>query len=160
LRTFGKWLGRLLLALILAAAVIGYWKREEITRLMAVNSLFSAEKIVRNFSHMDAAFLTTPVARGPGATTELAHGDALSLPPEAEEWVKARAVTSLLVMQDGKIRFEEYYLGTAPEDRRISWSVAKSYLSALLGVLMDEGVIASLDDPVIKYAPKIGRAHV
>jgi len=73
----------------------------------------------------------------------------------AESRIKARAVTSLLVMQDGKIRFEEYYLGTAPEDRRISWSVAKSYLSALLGVLMDEGVIASLDDPVIKYAPKL-----
>ncbi len=155
MRTFGKWLGRLLLALILAAAVIGLWKREEITRLLAVNSLFSAEKIVRNFSHMDAAFLTAPVSRGDGPTSPLAHGDAYTLPPGTDGWIKTRAVTSLLVMKDGKIRHEEYFLGTTADDRRISWSVAKGYLSALFGVLMAEGVIDSLDDPVVKYAPKL-----
>ena len=46
MRTFGKWLGRVLLALLVAAVVIGLWKREEIERLLAVNSLFSEEKIV------------------------------------------------------------------------------------------------------------------
>lgn len=155
MRTFGKWLGRLLLALVLAAVVIGFWKREQITRLMAVNSLFSVEKIVQNFSHMDAAFLTTPVSRGDGATSPLAHGDELTLPVGTEDWIVTRAVTSLLVMQDGKIRYEEYFQGTTADDRRISWSVAKSYLSALLGVVMQEGAIASLDDPVTKYAPKL-----
>ena len=44
---------------------------------------------------------------------------------------------------------------TGPEDRRISWSVAKSYLSALVGILLEEGQIASLDDPVTKYAPNL-----
>ena len=155
MRTFGKWLGRALIALILAAAVVGFWKREEIMRLMAVNSLFSAEKIVRNFSHMDAAFLTTPVSRGDGPVTPLPRGEDLTLPPETDAWITARSVTSLLVMQDGKIRFEDYYLGTTADDRRISWSVAKSYLSSLLGVLVADGVIASLDDPVVKYAPKL-----
>jgi len=29
MRSFGKWLGRLLLALVLAAVVVGLWKREE-----------------------------------------------------------------------------------------------------------------------------------
>ncbi|PCH67372.1 MAG: 6-aminohexanoate hydrolase [Rhodobacteraceae bacterium] len=155
MRVFGKWLGRALIALILAAAVVGFWKREEIMRLMAVNSLFSAEKIVQNFSHMDAAFLTTPVSRGDGPVTPLPRGEDLTLPPETADWIKARSVTSLLVMQDGKIRFEDYYLGTTADDRRISWSVAKSYLSALLGVLVADGVIESLDDPVVKYAPKL-----
>jgi len=155
MRRFGKWLGRVLLALILAAAVIGFWKREEIKRLFAVNSLFYEEKIVQNFSHMDMAFLTTPVSRGSRATSPLPHGDEYTLPSGTDEWIKTRSVTSLLVMKDGKIRFEEYFQGTSPDDRRISWSVAKSYLSALFGVLMDEGAIASLDDPVIKYAPKL-----
>ncbi|KKK56204.1 hypothetical protein LCGC14_3066890, partial [marine sediment metagenome] len=63
MRTFGKWLGRVLLVLILALVAFGLWKREEITRLLAVNSLFSEDKIVSNFSHMDRAFLTTPVSR-------------------------------------------------------------------------------------------------
>ncbi len=155
MRTFGKWLGRLLLALILAAVVLGLWNREQITRLWAVNSLFSAEKIINNFSHMDAAFLTTPVSRGDGQTSELLYGEAATLPPETADWIKARSVTSLLVMQNGQIRYEEYFLGTTPDDRRISWSVAKSYLSALLGVLLAEGAIASLEDPVTKYAPSL-----
>ena len=155
MRTFGKWLGRLLLTVILIAVVVGVWKREQVMRLLAVNSLFSAEKIVQNFSNMDAAFLNTPVSRGSGDISTLPQGNPWTMPDDVQAWVEARSVTSLLVMQGGKIWFEGYYLGTGAEDRRISWSMAKSYLSALLGVLMDEGVIASLDDPVTKYAPKL-----
>ncbi|WP_170416848.1 serine hydrolase domain-containing protein [Ruegeria atlantica] len=155
MRTLIKWVLRIVLMLVLAAVVVGFWKREEIQRLMAVNSLFSEEKIVHNFSHMDEAFLTVALARGDAPTFELPYGPGFDLPEGTDAWIDDRAVTSLLVMQDGQIRFEEYYLGTAPEDRRISWSVAKSYLSALFGILMDEGAIASLDDPVTKYAPKL-----
>ena len=75
-----KWLGRLLLALVLAAVVVGIWKREEITRLLAVNSLFSEDKIVRNFSSMDSAFLWAPVSRGDGPTSPLPYGPETTLP--------------------------------------------------------------------------------
>lgn len=155
MKTVLKWLLRIVLMLALAAVVVGAWKREEIQRLLAVNSLFSEEKIVHNFSHMDQAFLTAPLPRGDGPTWELPYGPAYDLPEAARDWIEKRAVTSLLVMQDGQIRFEEYYLGTGPDDRRISWSMAKSYLSALFGIVMNEGAIASLDDPVVKYAPKL-----
>ncbi len=150
-----KWVLRILLMLVLAAVVVGVWKREELQRLMAVNSLFSEDKIVHNFSHMDEAFLTVDLPRGDGPTWDLPYGPGFDLPDGTDQWIEDRAVTSLLVMQDGQIRFEEYYLGTTPEDRRISWSVAKSYLSALFGVLLAEGAINSLDDPVVKYAPKL-----
>ena len=167
--------GILLLAIILAA--IAFWQREKITRLMAVNSLFSQEKIVNNFSHMDTMFLTRPLNRGDGDVSPLPTGTAANLPDEVNDWVKARSVTSLVVMKDGAIVAEDYFLGTNPDDLRISWSVAKSFLSALFGIVMAEGHIASLDDPVTKYAPsltgsaydgatirnvlnKIGRAHV
>ncbi|UWR07984.1 serine hydrolase [Ruegeria sp. B32] len=155
MKTGLKWLLRIVLTLVLAAAVVGFWKREEIQRLLAVNSLFSEEKIVQNFSHMDAAFLTVDLPRGNGPTWDLPYGAEFDLPAETQDWIEERAVTSLLVMQDGQIRFEEYFLSTSPEDRRISWSMAKSYLSALFGILLEEGAIASLDDPVIKYAPKL-----
>jgi len=155
MKTVLKWLLRIVLMLALAAVVVGVWKREEIQRLLAVNSLFSEEKIVHNFSHMDQAFLTVPLPRGDGPTWELPYGPAYDLPEGGQNWIEERAVTSLLVMQDGQIRFEEYYLGTGPDDRRISWSMAKSYLSALFGIVMNEGAITSLDDPVVKYAPKL-----
>ncbi|MFD0911714.1 serine hydrolase domain-containing protein [Ruegeria arenilitoris] len=155
MKTGLKWLLRIVLTLVLAAAVVGFWKREEIQRLLAVNSLFSEEKIVQNFSHMDAAFLTVDLPRGNGPTWDLPYGAEFDLSAETQDWIEERTVTSLLVIQDGQIRFEEYFLGTSPEDRRISWSMAKSYLSALFGILLEEGAIASLDDPVIKYAPKL-----
>jgi CubicO group peptidase (beta-lactamase class C family) len=144
---------RTVLVLAVVIVALGLWKREEITRLLAVNSLFSEEKIVGNFSNMEGAFVTTPLARGTGAISPLPQGGEMTLPAGTDQWVQDRAVTSLLVLQGGQIRHESYYLGTDPNDRRISWSVAKSYLSALFGVLMEEGVIASLDDPVTKYAP-------
>ncbi|MEX0308532.1 MAG: serine hydrolase domain-containing protein [Ruegeria sp.] len=150
-----KWLLRIILALALAALVVGIWKREEIQRLMAVNYLFSKEKIVHNFSHMDEAFLTVDLPRGDGPTWELPYGPGFELPQGVDQWIDDRSVSSLLVMQDGDIRFEEYYLGTAPDDRRISWSIAKSYLSALFGILLNEGAIGSLDDPVVLYAPDL-----
>ena len=68
MRTFGKWLIRIVVMLVLAAVVVGFWQREQITRLLAVNSLFSEEKIMSNFSNMDAAFLNSPVSRGNGPT--------------------------------------------------------------------------------------------
>lgn len=160
MRRFGKWLGRILLVLILAMAAVGFWKRDDISRLLAVNSLFRQGKIVQNFSHMDKAFLTVPLDRGNGATTDLFYGPETDLPEGAQDWIKQRSVTSLMVLENGEIRYEEYFLGTAPDDRRISWSIAKSYLSALFGVLLDEGEIASIDDPVTKYAPQlVGSAY-
>ena len=153
MRTFGKWLGRILLALVVAIVVIGLWKREQITRLLAVNSLFSQEKIVQNFSHMDAAFLSVPLPRGDGPISELAYGPETDLPAAVEGWIVDRTVTALVVLKNGEIVYENYFQGTRADDRRISWSMAKSYLSVLVGILIEDGKITSLDDPVTKYAP-------
>lgn len=155
MRTFGKWVLRIFVVLVLAVVVVGFWHRDRITRLLAVNSLFSEEKIVNNFSHMDAAFLVTPVSRGNGPTAELSYGADADLPAQVMGWTEARDVTALIVLKDGKIVHESYYKGTEPDDLRISWSVAKSYLSALVGVLLEDGTIASIDDPVVQYAPTL-----
>ncbi|WP_282157197.1 serine hydrolase domain-containing protein [Shimia thalassica] len=155
MRTIGKWLGRILLMLILAAAVMYVWKREEIHRLMAVNSLFSEDKIVHNFSNMNQAFLTRDVARGDGPVSALPQGPNADMPAGFADWVEQRSVTGVVVLKDGQMVHETYYQGTSPEDQRISWSVAKSYLSALFGVVLAEGHIESLDDPVTKYAPSL-----
>jgi CubicO group peptidase (beta-lactamase class C family) len=85
----------------------------------------------------------------------LPQGVPTVLPAEVEAWIAARNVTALVVLKDGKIVHESYHQGTGPEDLRISWSMAKSYLSALFGVVYAEGKIASLDDPVVKYVPEL-----
>lgn len=139
--------------LILIAAAVGVWKRDDIARLMAVNSLFDAENIVQNFSHMDDLFLTHPLSRGAGPISALPLGPPATLTPEVEGWIKDRSVTGLVVLKNGALVHESYYLGTGAEDLRISWSVAKSFLASLFGILRAEGAFGSLDDPVVKYAP-------
>lgn len=160
MRRIGKILLRFVLVLIVLAVAAGLWKREEIARLMAVNTLFDADRIVTNFSHMDRAFLTVPVPRGDDPVSALPMGRQMTLPPEVVDWIDTRAVTALVVLHRGAVVHESYHLGTSPEDRRISWSVAKSFLSALLGTLVADGTIPDLDAPVTQYAPSlIGSAY-
>ncbi|WP_319824478.1 serine hydrolase [Thalassovita sp.] len=155
MRRFFKWLVRGILAGGVVALALAVWKKDEITRLLAVNSLFAEEKIVGNFSAMDRLFWTAPLDRGTGPVSPLPQGAQISLPDGADQWLTDRAVTALVVLKDGLIRYENYFQGTTPEDRRISWSVAKSFLSALFGMVLHEGQIASMDDPVTKYAPHL-----
>jgi len=135
--------------------VVGLWKRDEITRLWAVNTLFDEGRIVGNFSNIDRAFWTVPVATGAAPLSPLPEGPQMTLPASATDWIAARDVTAMVVLKDGRIVHESYHLGTGPDDLRISWSVAKSFLSALFGVVLEEGAIASLDDPVTRYVPQL-----
>jgi CubicO group peptidase (beta-lactamase class C family) len=58
----------------------------------------------------------------------------------------------IMVLKDGKVRYEAYGLGLGPTDRWTSFSVAKSFTSTLLGAAVKEGLI-SMDDPVTKHIP-------
>ncbi|MFZ7090271.1 serine hydrolase domain-containing protein [Primorskyibacter sp. 2E233] len=154
-----KRIGKGFVLLLLLIAAMALWKREELQRLNAVNTLFSEEKIVYNFSHMDRLFNAVPIPVE-GVPTPLPHGRPIALPDDWQDWQERRAVTGVVILKDGAVVHEAYRLGTKAEDRRISWSMAKSYLSALLGVLLDKGDVDSLDDPVTQYAPElIGSAY-
>ena len=63
--------------------------------------------------------------------------------------------TGLLVIQDDRIVHEQYRLGASETTRHTSWSVAKSFVATLVGVALREGRIASLDDPMDRYAPSL-----
>jgi CubicO group peptidase (beta-lactamase class C family) len=146
---------RLLVILTLLLAGAGLWKRDEITRLLAVNTLFDGDRIVTNFSHMDRLFLTRPLSRGDAAASPLPAGPPMALPVGAEEWIAARAVTALVVLKDGQLRHESWHLGTTADDLRISWSMAKSLLSALFGILAAEGRMPDLDAPLADIVPDL-----
>lgn len=155
-----RWLLRISAAAILAAAFVGCAKREDIKRLMATTSLFNADKIVTNFSNMDDLFLTRPIGRGTGPVSPLPKGPEMTMPAGYDAYIADRQITGIVVLHAGKIVHEAYYQDTQPEDLRIAWSVSKSWLSALIGILLDEGAIGSIEDPVIQYAPAlIGSAY-
>lgn len=154
-----KWLLRGLGAVLVGLVVLGFWKRDELMRLNAVNTLFAKDKIVWNFSNMGELFETAdiPISKAP---EPLPSGEPIPMPDDWNDWLARRAVTAVVIVHEGDVVHEAYHLGTKPEDQRISWSVAKSYLSALFGVLVARGDVDNLDDPVTKYAPAlIGSAY-
>ncbi|MGP6089543.1 serine hydrolase domain-containing protein [Antarctobacter jejuensis] len=144
------------ITLILFAGLAGlaYGYREQITRLAAVLTLFDEDRIVHNFSHMDALFETRPIPVQ-RAAAPLPEGPQLAMPDDWADWLSRRAVTGAIVLKNGERVHESYHLGTGQDDLRISWSIAKSYLSALIGIAHAQGKIDDLDDPVVKYAPQL-----
>ncbi|WP_417210130.1 serine hydrolase domain-containing protein [Antarctobacter sp.] len=147
------------LILLIGIAGAGYVYREEVHRLRATMTLFDEGEIVENFSHMDRLFETVPIPVQTRATG-LLRGPDMALPAQWQDWLTRRAVTGVIVLKDGTVRHESYHLGTGPDDLRISWSIAKSYLSSLFGMLLAQGDVDSLDDPVTKYAPAlVGSAY-
>jgi len=148
-----KGLGVGLLAVTLVAGAGAAWKAEELTRLLAVNTLFQEDRIVENFSRMDRLF--HHVVMEGGTPAPLPRGPEAAMPEGFEDWIAARGITGIVVLKDGAIAHESYHRGTADDDRRISWSIAKSVLSLLLGVLHHEGAIPDLDAPVTDYVPDL-----
>ncbi|MCO6384750.1 serine hydrolase [Oceanicola sp. 502str15] len=151
-----KAIGVGVLLLLVAAGGAAWVKREEVARLWAVQKLFDPERIIWNFGHMGALFHAVELPIGPGdAVQPMLAGEAVPLPAGSQERIAARRITGIVVLSEGLMTHESYHEGTGAEDLRISWSVAKSYVSALVGILLDAGEIESLDDPVTRYAPAL-----
>lgn len=66
--------------------------------------------------------------------------------------------TGLLVLKNNVIVYEEYFLGNTARDKNTSWSMAKSFISALVGIAISEGYIESINDPITKYMPELSKS--
>jgi len=153
---------KILLGLLLAIIIVLALKWSTIQRLIRVKSMFDEDKIVYSFSNMSENLFSDPLPRSgtehiwPMALAPLPHtfadrGTEKSVAAMLEEL----DTTALVVVKDGAIVFEEYYKDTKPDDLRISWSMSKSFVSALTGLALANGDIESLDDPVTKYVPEL-----
>lgn len=63
---------------------------------------------------------------------------------------------ALIVIQGGDILYERYSSGADRASMLTSFSVAKSFDSALVGIAIGEGLIGDVDDPVTDYLPELG----
>jgi len=160
MKIFLKWVLRGILLCVALIAIVVVLQREKLGNLMAVNSLFSEDRIVENFTQMDTMFEAAVMTTDTSAPNELALGVRMDMPAGFSTWVNDRAVTGIVVLQNGVIRYEDYPLTAEGEDdpassRRISWSVAKSFLSILTGILHEDGTIPDLDALVTQYEPSL-----
>jgi hypothetical protein len=118
-----------------------------------VNSLF--------FHNMDELFETRTVTRaGPVSGFPRADAEPPAFKYEGgklsyDEFAEKTYTNAFLIMRDGRIVFEDYRNNTDADTRLIAFSMSKSITSMLIGIAVDRGLIGSIDDPAVKYAPEL-----
>ena len=72
-----------------------------------------------------------------------------------EEFLRSTQTASFIVVKDDAILYENYFNGYSRDSILTSFSTAKSFTSALIGIAIDEGYIGSVDDLLITYIPEL-----
>lgn len=81
-------------------------------------------------------------------------GVVMRIGSDMQTFLEDSDTSSFLVIKHGKIVFESYSQGSSKHSIHTSMSAAKPFVSALTGIAIREGVIASVDDPVVYYLPE------
>jgi CubicO group peptidase (beta-lactamase class C family) len=76
----------------------------------------------------------------------------LDLPKDFMTFLEDTKTSGLSIYKDQTLVYE-YYNTENPKDQYTSFSVAKTYVATLVGILYTEGKIESLDDTCGKYVP-------
>ena len=154
---------KMVLGLLVVLGVAAVWAYPKYKMVQRAMHLFDADVIVENFRTFNDVW---PASRMPASSnphkypkvenTELP--DSFTFGTEnldTEQFLKDSWTTGFLVIQNDTIIYEDYYLGNTESTQNISWSVAKSFISALFGIALDEGHIRSIEEKVEAYVPEL-----
>ena len=130
--------------------------------------IFNGLPQYENFAQMQRVY-SVATMDPPAIPFTFPQGQKVSLPTTYDYDGKTRNLycllggthtSALLILKRGEIRFEEYWLTGCADTQWISFSVAKSFVSALVGIAQQEGQIKSLDDTMEYYVPLFkGKAY-
>ncbi len=74
---------------------------------------------------------------------------------DLDEFLSLSDTEAFIVIQDKTVLYEKYFNGIQRDMAVTSFSVAKSFTSALVGIAIDEGYIHDVDDPITDYLPEL-----
>lgn len=125
--------------------------------------LWSPNIQAEGFLHWDRIFATRTIRRGiarPLGTAdrevEVRYEDNGIL-RGVDDLMVDEHVSGLIVVKDERIVLERYGMGLSVEGRWQSSSMVKSLTSCLIGASIQDGLIASVDDPIVRYLPDFAR---
>jgi CubicO group peptidase (beta-lactamase class C family) len=130
-----------LLAALPTSADVLSWRQEQ--RTAAFRAL---DRLPLLAKAAPVAASTTPLALPVGRPLVI---------PGIDEYMAGQHSAGLVILQDGKLRFERYGLDFDARGRWTSFSVAKSFTSTLVGAAIQDGYISSLEDKVSRYIPDL-----
>ena len=132
-------------------------------RLAFSSTLFSGAEQYENFNRIAEIF---PVATMEASDSpyEFPDGRAITLPTTftyenksvaSEDFLAGTDTSAVFVLKDGHVCFEQYWLTGGRDVNWLSMSVAKSFVSAAIGIAIDEGHIKSIEEPISQYVPSL-----
>lgn len=132
-------------------------------RAVFMATLFHGADMTDEFSNMQGLFPARAVhTANPTKLESDTTGFVLPLTYEYEgetrnirQFLEETETSGFIVLRNGRVIHEEYALGSSPKTRWISWSVAKSFVSAMVGIAVNDGLIDSVSDPITRYAPEL-----
>jgi CubicO group peptidase (beta-lactamase class C family) len=128
-------------------------------RTFAEVGLFTGVPQHDNF-HRLATMFSTRSLRPSSRPWRLPRGAALDIPAtfrfggrivSTEESLARTDTCALLVLHEGAIVHEEYRHTGGADVPWISWSVAKSFVSAMVGIVIAERLVGSVNEPISDY---------
>ena len=148
--------------IILLLFVIAVFNYEKINKLRKVVSLFEKENIVENFLHMEDINETSNLIKSPSPTqlpVNLTHQLPIDFSSngktiDVQDFIDHSMTTGLMIIHKDTIILENYTRGLTPETTHISWSMAKSFISGMIGIAIEEGKIKSIQDQITDYLPQ------
>lgn len=132
-------------------------------RMAFVGSLFSGAEQYENFNRLKDVFPAYRIA-APAEHKPFPEGAPLEVPSsfehagttrETAKFLEETDTAGLLVIHDGKLRTEQYWLTGGRDVNWMSMSVGKSFVSALVGAALADGSIRSIEEPVTAYVPEL-----
>jgi len=132
-------------------------------RIDYLQSLFSGASQTDNFKNQKAIFPIATMTAAP-QPRPFTVAEPMTLPAHyafegstrsVEGFLAETETMALLVLKDGAIRHEHYAPWGGPDTHWISMSVGKSFVSAAIGIAVDEGLIASIEQTITDYVPDL-----
>ena len=71
------------------------------------------------------------------------------------QYIDSSYTQGFIFIHNDTIQYENYWRGQKEDVEHISWSMAKSYISALFGIAIEEGYIKSINQTVNEYLPEL-----
>jgi len=98
---------------------------------------------------------TLAASENPKAWPIHSEYNTISLSDDLEQHHKKTGTVAFLAIKNDSLYFEKYYDGYGVDSKSNSFSVAKSFVSALLGRAIMDGYIQDLDQPVKDFIPEL-----
>ncbi|MFK7936084.1 MAG: serine hydrolase domain-containing protein [Saprospiraceae bacterium] len=154
---------KILLGILALLIAVGIYYYPKFVRLNHVQHLFDEDRIAHNFIHMGDLITTAPLQKS-SQPYRFPRKEVDALPAtftyenttfNTEEFLDSSQLNALVIIQNDTLIYETYARNNSESTNHISWSVAKSFVSAMFGIAMEEGHIKSIDQTVEEYLPEM-----